>query len=304
MRRFGPGRGWSVAEAFITGSSRACVRRRFNAFPIALPLCDGEGDGGGGGGGGAGAGGDKDAAYYKSEAQKAFKARDELKQRLRELEEQGLVLTADQKTKYKELEDAAAKAEEDRAKKAGEFESLKKNLTDKHEKELADRETRISTLSKRFQDTVVRAEFGTATDLFGGHDGSKTVLDVDMAIAVLGRFVTAVDDEADPRGYRIVVKDSRGNEVTDAKGNPLPFSQALAEVISSLPNKDRILRGSGKAGSGARGGSGGHGTGQIDFTNLTPEQLRDPAVIEANKRRIASAGGMTMGSAWERPVRK
>jgi hypothetical protein len=61
MKRFGPGWGWFIQQ----------------------PMFDGEG-GGSGGDGGAG-GGTKDADYYKTEAQKAFQARDQLKTKLREL---------------------------------------------------------------------------------------------------------------------------------------------------------------------------------------------------------------------------
>ena len=67
------------------------------------------------------------------------------------------------------------------------------------------------------------------------------------------------------------------------------------------PEKDHILRGSGKAGSGARGGGGDRQkTGKVDFSNLTAEQMRDPKIREEAKRRVSRAGGIVMGEAFER----
>lgn len=253
----------------------------------------------GGGGGGGGNGDPKDAAYWEGEAKKAFKARDDAKKALKELEESGRVLTPEQKQRLADLEAEAAKVEEERAKKAGEFETLKKTLTDKHSNELGERDKKISTLSDRFQRTVVRAEFGRATDLFGGHDQSKTVLDVDMAISVLGRYVTVEDDDKAADGYRIVVKNSDGEPILDGKGNPAKFTDAIAEVINALPNRDRILRGSGKAGSGANGEVPLDNGGRIDATKLTPDQRKDPKVIEA-LRKQRGTGGLVMGRAFSR----
>ena len=243
-------------------------------------------DGGPGGGGG----GEKDAAYWQGEAKKAFEARDTVKSELKRLQESGAILTEDDRKDFATLKKQAADAEEEKKRKAGEFDALKTQLVEKHATELETRESKIATLSKRFADTVVRAEFGTATDLFGGHSESKTVLDVDMAIAVLGKYVGAVDDEKDPRGYRIVVKNAHGNEIVDGKGNPVPFAAAIAEVISTLPNKDRILRGSGKAGSGSTGGGPTHSQ-ELDLEVLTKKAAQgDQNAIKALRDRRSGSG--------------
>lgn len=289
MRRNGPGRGW----ALITGERG--LRRRFDRFtPVMRELCDEPGDGAGGGGGGGG----KDAAYWEAEARKAFQVRDSVKAEMKKLQESGLVLTPEQKERLAQLETQAQQAEEERAKKAGEFETLKKTLTDKQQKELEERDSKITTLSQKFQRTVVRAEFGSVPWLFSGSAESKTVLDVDMAIAVLGNYVQVEDDDQDPRGYRIVVKGTDGQTIVDGKGNPAPFAEALSELINSLPNRDRILRGSGKAGSGASGEVPLNAGGQIDVTKLTPEQRRDPKVMEALKKQRRGGSGMVLGKAF------
>lgn len=262
------------------------------AHLIAMPTFEDPPPDGGGGGGG------KDAAYWEAEAKKAFQARDNVKAEMKKLQEAGLVLTPEQKARQQELEDAAAKADEEKKRAAGQFDTLKQQLVEKHTAELTERDTKLSTLSTRFQNTVVRAEFGTASELFGGHAESKTVLDVDMAISYLGRYVSVQDDEKDARGYRIVVKDAHGNEIVDGKGNPVPFAKAIAEVIATLPNKDRILRGSGKAGSGSSGGGDGI-VKDADLETLTRQAAKGNAnAIKALRDRRAG-NSIVKGNAWE-----
>jgi len=236
----------------------------------------------------------KDDLIPRSEAKKAFEARDKAKKELQALLDSGRVLSDEQIEKYKKLEDAAAKAEDDRKRKAGEWDSLRTQLTEKHAHELKERDTKLSTLSERFKRTVVRAEFGAATDYFGG-DSAKTILDVDLGMAALGKFVT-VEDTDDEVGYRVVVKKPNGDTIIGDDGNPAPFATAIGELIKLLPNRDRILRGSGKTGSGSSGGASGSRE-PIDFRNLTPAQRRDPKIL-AQLRAQRPEGGIVMGEAY------
>lgn len=257
--------------------------------------------GGSGGGNPAPGGGGNDADYYKAEAKKAFDARDKLKAQLRTLEDSGRVLSDEQVAKYAALEEAASKAEEDRKRKAGEFDSLRVQLTEKHQKELADREQKIGALSQRFKDTVVKAEFGAASDWFGG-EGAKTILDVELGLAALGKYVRVEDADDDPRGYRVVVVGPNNQVILGADGNPAPFPVAVGELIGQLPNKDRILRGSGKTGSGSSGGSSKADAGRdVDVRRqMTAAELRDPAVRAKLKEQMASAGGLQVASGLNR----
>lgn len=259
---------------------------------IATPFYDATDDGGGGGGGA-----EKDAKYWEAEAKKAFTARDTAKAEAKKLADGQM--SAEDRALFDKLKADQATAEEERAKKAGEFETLKTTLTKKHETELADRENKLSTLSDRFRRTVVRAELGAATDLFGGHEDALTVLDVDMADAVLGKFIHVEEDEKSALGYRIVVK--IGDEpIVDGKGNPAPLAKALAEVIETLPNRDRILRGSGKAGSGATGDGPRGKTKTVDVSRgLSREQRNDPKVI-AQLKAQRSGGGLQLGRGFGR----
>jgi hypothetical protein len=240
----------------------------------------------------------KDAAYWEKEARQAFKDRDTVKTKLRDLE--GKVLSDEDRQLFDKLKTDQAKQEEDRARKEGEFDKLRTQLVDKHTGELKDRDEKLTRLSTRFQETVVRAEFGSATDLFGGHAEAKTILDVDLAIAAFSRYVRVEDDEKDPRGYRIVVVAPNGDTILDGKGKPAPFAEAIGELISLLPNKDRILRGSGKSGSGNSGGSSHAGDrGTVDVRQAQrSDSFTDPKAREQMEEQFNRAGGLQIGAAF------
>ena len=252
---------------------------------------------------GAAAGGDADPeklkerlAYLETESKQAYKDRDAAKQTLKRLQESGAVLSDEDRQLFDKLKKDAAAAEEAAAKKAGEYDKLTKQLADKYAGDLKDRDGKIDTLSTRLRNTLVEAEFGKAGDLFGG-ESAKTILDVEMAIALLGRYVVVEDAEDSPRGYRVVVKNTAGETIVGKDGKPAPFGEAITEVITALPNKDRILRGSGKTGSGSSGGAVGGTERPLNLFNLTPDQLKDPKVLE-QLRKLAPTGGLVMGEAY------
>jgi hypothetical protein len=95
----------------------------------------------------------------------------------------------------------------------------------------------------------------------------------------------------------IVVRKPDGSRILGDDGNPAPFGEAIAKLIAVLPDKDHILRGSQKAGSGASGGSD-YQPGELDLDHLTDEQLRDPKVRQELHDRSAKAGGVQMGRAF------
>lgn len=268
------------------------------AHLIAMPFFE-EPEGGGGGGGG-----EKDLAYYQGEAKKAFEARDLLKKRLRELEEGGLVISAEQKQRLADLEKSAAEAEEEKKRKAGEFDSWRKDVTTKHADELKKRDAELETTRREIATEKIEAAFGSATDYFGGGEHSKTILTPRLAVRTFSEYVTyeEFDFGEEDGGKRkvLIVRDAKNKIIRGEGGHPATFLEALPKLLDSHPDKDHILRGSGKAGSGARGGAGGGKEGTVDFSHLTPAQMRDPKIIEEAKRRTARAGGIVSGEAWER----
>ncbi len=120
--------------------------------------------------------------------------------------------------------------------------------------------------------------------------------DVWTAQRTLASFVSVEDN--DKGDEVIVVKDVKGATILGKDGNPAPFAEAIGELIGQLPNKDRILRGSGKTGSGSSGGvTGGSSSGFIDASTLTPEQARDPNVIKRLQAQVRR-GGQISGRAY------
>lgn len=239
----------------------------------------------------------KDDLIPRSEAKKAFEARDKAKKEADELRKRAL--SEDQIAEYQALKAAQEKAEEERQKKAGEFEAIKKSLIDKHAAELeTERKARIA-LEQSYTQEKIEAAFLGASDWFGG-ESAKTIMTGDMAYAYLGKHVSYEDVEVAGKSIKaVVVRDLEGNIILDGKGNPARFAEAIGELIQSLPNKDRILRGSGKTGSGSSGGST-RGSETVDLSRLSVDSFKDPKVREALKRRQATAGGLQMGPAFDR----
>lgn len=238
-----------------------------------------------------------DAAFYQEEAKKAFKARDEAKAALRKLQDSGLVLTDEQKSRYAEMEAAAAKAEEDRAKKAGEFDTLRSQLVKKHGEELETERQARTKAETDIQSLIKENAFAQATDLFGAST-AKTIYSAKAAQKVFDEFVRV--DVVDGK-RRLVVLGLDGQPLLDAKtGQPASFAQAMSELLEALPDKDQHLRGSGKTGSGNSGGAPGGRAPVVDITQLKPADFQDPKVREQVKRQQAQAGGLVQGRAWER----
>lgn len=239
----------------------------------------------------------KDASYWEAEAKKAFRDRDAVKQRARELEAK--VMSDEDRQLFESLKEQQAKAEEARKRKEGEFDTLRNQLIEKHKAEVQEISTKFATLSDRFKQSTKLSLFGAATEWFGG-DTAKTVLDVQLGMDVLGKYVVVEDVDDDPMGYRVVVKKPNGEPILGADGNPAPFAEAIGEVIKALPNKDRILRGSGKTGSGSAGGKTGTMTAP-DLHTLTERARKgDKDALAALKSRQGQPGGIVFGSAFSR----
>lgn len=251
---------------------------------------------GAGGGSGDGAppppprpSGQDDATFYQEEAKKAFRVRDELKQKIRDLEQR--VLPEESLSEYQALKQQAAKAEEERAKKAGEFDQLRAQLLKKHDEELAAERTKAQEADSRLRKTLIGLSFAQASDWFGAN--GKTILTPEIAEAFYGKYV-------DLDGDQVVVKDAAGQVILDVRtGKPARFADAIGELITSLPNKDHVLRGSGKTGSGSSGGSS-TAREAIDTNQLRSSDFRDPKVREAVRRQQAEAGGLQIGPGFDR----
>jgi len=234
----------------------------------------------------------KDDLIPRSEAKKAFEARDKAKEQAQKLKEKLDAYEAAER-------DREAKLEEDRLKQAGQWDAIKQTLITKHQAEVeAERKARLE-LESSYTKEKIEAAFLGASEWFGG-ESAKTIFTGDMAYAYLGKYVSYEDVEVSGTTRKaIVVRDLDGNLMVDGRGNPAKFAEAIGELIASLPNKDRILRGSGKAGSGNSGGVSGapQHQGFIDASTLTPEQARDPNIIKRLQAQVRK-GGQISGRAY------
>jgi hypothetical protein len=258
---------------------------------IQFPLYEGTDTGGAGGG-------DKDAAYYQNEAKKAFADRDAAKKALRELQDSGAIMSPEDRKLFDELKKQQKQLEEDKLKKAGEFDQLRQQLVEAHAKEVDALKKQVENLGGTLRTTLVGREFAGASALFG--KDAKTILTPKIAEAYYGRYVEVQDVEG--TGEKIVVvKNQNGQVILDpATGRPADFATAMGQLIESLPDKDAVLRGSGKTGSGSSGGAGGGGTGQpVTLQNLKQSDLADPDKRAELKKQLANAGGMQIGSAFD-----
>jgi hypothetical protein len=216
--------------------------------------------------------------------------------------------TDEQRARWAQLEADAARAEEERMRRAGEFDNLRTQLTERHGRELeAERTLRANAEALRqrteseLRETLIGLEFRGATDLFG--PTGKTVLLPEVAQSYFSSHVEVETIPAAgglPERRRVVVKDKHGQVIVDPKnGQPMPFAKAMLEVIEGHPQKDHLLRGSGKVGAGSSGGANGAGDG-VDLTSLTTEQFQDPKIRDAVRASQSRAGGLQVGPAFDR----
>jgi hypothetical protein len=243
------------------------------------------------------------AAQYAADLARA--EADKLKKQLDELKSQ--MPSEEQRARWAQMENEAQKAEEDRLAKAGQFDQWRAQINDKHQKEIAEREQAIAnsravadSIEKELNDKLIGLEFAGAVTWFGPN--GKTVLLPDIAQSYFAKNVH-VEVERDTHGNvvsrKVVVKDNRGTVIVDPRtGKPAEFADAIGELIQSHPNKNQMLRGSGKVGSGSAGG--GNGIDSIDLAKLRPSDFQNPEIRERVRQAQNVAGGLQIGPAFDR----
>lgn len=232
--------------------------------------------------------------YYKAEAKKAFESRQRAKAEADDALRKLQAFDGIDPEEFKRLKSESSKAEEARKRKEGEFDAWRADIAKKHDESLAAEKTRADQADARYRAKLVGLEFASAASLFG--ETGKTVLTPDIAEAYLGRFVEVQDIDGHDA---VVVKGHDGHVILDVKtGKPASFLDGITEVIEALPQKKQILRGSGKAGSGSAGGVSGLQS-DINLSNLSPSQRRDPKVLDLLRASLGD-GGVVMGEAYRR----
>lgn len=154
---------------------------------------------------------------------------------------------------YKALKDAAADAERKKAAAEGDFKSLEKQLIDRHQAELGQRDTRITQLSAALERRLVDADAAAAiAEAKGSVKGLLPHVRPHIKVVeVDGEFVAqVVDSRGQPR-------------IADGKGTPM----SIADLVNELRGDQELARlyeGSGSSGGGAtRTGAGALGPGIV-----------------------------------------
>jgi hypothetical protein len=241
-------------------------------------------------------------AQYEADAARAEATK--VKKQLEEMQKQ--LPSEEQRAKWAELEAKERTAEEDRMKKAGEFDGWRAQISEKHTKELDEKRQQVENerakadqTEKELNETLIGRSFADTLEWFG--PTGKTVL---MPAVAQSYFAPHVSVEVvpgtngNPARRRVIVKDHHGAVVIDAKsGQPMPFAQAIGEVIEAHPDKKHLLRGSGKVGSGSAGGE--HGMEGRDLSRLTAKDFKDPKVRDAVREQLAAPGGLKIGPGFD-----
>ncbi|WP_342234642.1 DUF6651 domain-containing protein [Inquilinus sp. OTU3971] len=222
-------------------------------------LLDKEGEGAGGGGdpaadagkdkkleggdpaadaGGGNGGDDANAAELlrlKNAATAAQTALDQANARLKDFE--GL----DPK-EIRSLIAAQKKAEEDALAAKGDFETLKTRMADEHSRELGVANGRVKDLEDRIAGLTSTIENLTVGTAFNDSEYIKAELLLTPAKSrvVYGPHFDIVDGKM--VGYDRPRGEVGRAAMVDARGNPLPFEEALKRLVEADPDRDHLLK--------------------------------------------------------------
>ncbi len=235
-------------------------------------------------------GSDESVEYWKSEAKKAFTARDRVRSQLSELEAKA-TLTQEERARLDELTKQQSEAEEQRKIAQGEYESLKAAILKEKSEAIAAKEA----AEQRYAQRSVEAAFANASDLFGPN--GITTLTPEFAYAGMRGHVDFVPG-TDGKPDRIVVRNMSGG-VISKDGEPVPFAEGMRQLIDEWPSKEHILRAGRTAGSGSTGGRG-EPIQPTDRAELIRRADAGDREALAKLRESQPKGRTVHGSFWER----
>lgn len=159
--------------------------------------------------------------------------------------------------KYKKLEALELDIEQKRAKAEGDFTTLQKQMQERTDKVVGERDAKIAKLTKALDRRLVQAELRKA---IGDKRGMQDSMD--LLVEHGARFVKVRETETDFEPY---VADEHGNAlIADAKGTPMDIPTFVEQTL--MVRFPRFFEGSGGSGSGAtkpNGGAGGGGSPRV-----------------------------------------
>lgn len=233
-----------------------------------------------------------DESFSKAYVEQLRKENAKYRTRAKEADEKLAGYDGIDPAKYREMEDAAKKAEEGKLKSEGEWDKLRQNMVTAHEGELRKKDDVITQQDNKIKQ--LEAEIG------------KTILSHEIAVeasvaeAINPKLVEMVVEqktkiEVDENGNRVItVLDTEGNPAIDLKtGKPQTIAGLLKEMKGSTEYAHLFKGGSTGAGSGTEsfGGKSIKNPWKADSRNLT---LQGQIVSENpdQARRLISEAGL------------
>jgi hypothetical protein len=174
--------------------------------------------------------------------------------------------------------DSLAKIDQKKLIDAGKVDEVRQQMKEEYEKKLAAKDTDLSARDKTIYDLMVANKF-SASSWFNG-DKPKTVLTPALAKAYWGENFRIEDG-------RVAAYTSDGKQILSSAdpSKPADFDEAIEILISSNPDKDKLLRANG-GGPGGFGGKGGAST-VTTFVEFTALPVKEKAALVGK-----------MGRAW------
>jgi hypothetical protein len=165
--------------------------------------------------------------------------------------------------KVQEIKDAAARTAQDQVAAAT-------RAAQEREKALTEQN---ATLTSQLNNHIIGGSFTSSKFI-----GEKLAIPADIAQKVFG-------DRFKVENGKLVPLDQAGNPIFSATrhGEHADFEEAISVMVSSYPNKEMILKGSGASGSGAQGGGGGGSGGKKSMTRAQFDAL-DPSTKVATAK--------------------
>lgn len=174
------------------------------------------------------------------------------------------------------LKEQADEAQRKKAKDEGDFEAREKQLVERHQQELQERDGKIEKLTKTLHRRTVQAELTKAISVARG--------DPDLLLPHAEKFVRVRETDED---FVPFVADEHGNpRVADGQGTPMTFEQLIEQELK--PKYPRAFDGTGSSGGGAPksvGGAGGQKTIQSGDNDAFLQNLEGIAKGEVSVQK-------------------
>jgi hypothetical protein len=154
--------------------------------------------------------------------------------------------------KYAELVAAAEEADRKKATAEGDFKALEKQLIDRHQSELGERDKKVSKLQAALEKRAIKAELQAALI-----KAKAFPEEMDLLVERGMRSARMKETEDDFIAY---IADKDGNPlVADGKGTPMDFSTFVESTLKQ--QFPRLFEGTGSSGGGAsKPNAGGNGS--------------------------------------------